>query len=1256
MKKKLIAIVTSLAMVATMVPSVAFANTTPETTSDDSAVTQPAFDKAAAVEALGDYTEADKAATVTYADYDELKQLLDNINGLPDADKTEVTVDNAATNGYTNFKNTYEQAEDYKDLVDAAITAIGNIATSIASDANADTVTDAETAYAALVDETQCKLGMTQAEAVGPANAKKLTDAKAAKAVYTAIKAVTGVDATTIEANADKVKAANDAYAELTAAQKAMVGNAAALDAAVAVYNTYENTAKDNLENFKKAAKAVADLSGVYSEDNDAAVIKAYVEYCKLSSADKAAVQKPQPNNDFDYYAAMMNAIRTQWSARLAKLQKSVDAVAVVKMGANDTRTIAAVKTLGDDIARFNDSSTTDKLWDAIEDPALQADTQYGFAALVTSVNNALTAANAAWGAAKTVEPFVVAIAGLPEVTGDNYQDVIDTINGWINSTDGTYYAIVSDTAVNGLKSKVGNYDILEEKLATAENIKKQITDVAELVIKIDKHLTGGKLTDKEIKAYEDAYNEAAAAYNKLDKGQKKAVDALVAAKPAQSISTAAANIKAYYAGLEAEIAVEKSINDHLNGHDPSKTQEIAEILKAYEALSDDPAGTTGSLAAGFKANISKEHKAILANVKRVLLTEGLKDNGAVDKAAVETAVATVKEYVAAIPATVTLADRAAIAKATNAYKAITTAFSSGILVPEADDATNDLVTAIRNALADEKITLDKANTQITDIITANEAKVRDFISKVARISGKPGTLLAQLDAIDADNRVEGNYYNFTTTARVAYEALTADQKTIVQEGLVDLASKAYEKLGVAEANIAAAKNLEIVASAIKAVPNAATLNVNDADAVAKVEAAQELYEALTEGVQKQLIENNYVTVEQLQNYEKAVKKVNDYRNRIAAAKVIDLIKAMPGLPQTTFAGEGEITPAFDALVAAEKEYNALSKDAQALVTNASILLKYRTDFDRLMQNYATSLYAEVAKMNPDALSDADTKKVAELKVYVDGQYLNTKDIAGFDRALYDRLVAGVDDTYALSKATVGEIATVTYNGKEQTPAVTVTDKAGRTVSANDYDVKYSNNVNAGTAYAIIAAKADSDYTGVVTQQFTIDKANLEKLDVTISGLAKKTYTGKAIGQSLTVKAGDNNLARNKDYTQTYKNNKNVGKATVIIAGNENYTGTITRDFVITPKKGAVKSLKAGKKQLTVKVTAQAGAKYRIVYQTVNKANNGKAKAVNTSSTSKTIKSLKSGKTYKVKVRGYKKVGGKTYYGAYSAWKKAKVK
>ncbi|MDO5538962.1 MAG: hypothetical protein Q4F83_02655 [Eubacteriales bacterium] len=61
-------------------------------------------------------------------------------------------------------------------------------------------------------------------------------------------------------------------------------------------------------------------------------------------------------------------------------------------------------------------------------------------------------------------------------------------------------------------------------------------------------------------------------------------------------------------------------------------------------------------------------------------------------------------------------------------------------------------------------------------------------------------------------------------------------------------------------------------------------------------------------------------------------------------------------------------------------------------------------------------------------------------------------------------------------------------------------------------------------------------------------------------------YDGKYKKPTVTISG----LKQGKDYTVSYKNNKNIGTATVTIKGKGNYTGTLTKKFKITIKKGAV--------------------------------------------------------------------------------------
>ena len=67
----------------------------------------------------------------------------------------------------------------------------------------------------------------------------------------------------------------------------------------------------------------------------------------------------------------------------------------------------------------------------------------------------------------------------------------------------------------------------------------------------------------------------------------------------------------------------------------------------------------------------------------------------------------------------------------------------------------------------------------------------------------------------------------------------------------------------------------------------------------------------------------------------------------------------------------------------------------------------------------------------------------------------------------------------------------------------------------------------------------------------------------TVSGIKDKTYTGNKITPSPTVKLDGKTLKKGIDYTVSYKNNKNVGTATVTITGKGSYKGTVTKTFKI---------------------------------------------------------------------------------------------
>lgn len=136
------------------------------------------------------------------------------------------------------------------------------------------------------------------------------------------------------------------------------------------------------------------------------------------------------------------------------------------------------------------------------------------------------------------------------------------------------------------------------------------------------------------------------------------------------------------------------------------------------------------------------------------------------------------------------------------------------------------------------------------------------------------------------------------------------------------------------------------------------------------------------------------------------------------------------------------------------------------------------------------------------------------------------------------------------------------------------------------------------------------------------------------------TYTGKAIKPTVTVKVGKKKLTT-KSYTVSYKNNKDVGKATITVKGKGSYTGTATKSFYITPKK--VSSLKATPYSTKIKLSwgKVTGAKGYQVYQYINSK---WVKLCNTSKTSYTVTELESATTFKFRVRAYTKTGSKYLY------------
>ena len=159
-----------------------------------------------------------------------------------------------------------------------------------------------------------------------------------------------------------------------------------------------------------------------------------------------------------------------------------------------------------------------------------------------------------------------------------------------------------------------------------------------------------------------------------------------------------------------------------------------------------------------------------------------------------------------------------------------------------------------------------------------------------------------------------------------------------------------------------------------------------------------------------------------------------------------------------------------------------------------------------------------------------------------------------------------------------------TYNGSSKTPAVTVTDGTKTLVSGTDYSVKYTNNINTGTAKVTVTGMGN--YKDSVEKNFTIDQKSLSNAEVNLSS-SSYVFNGKAKKPTVTVTLGTKTLISGTDYSVKYTNNINAGTAKVTVTGTGNYKDSAYINFAITPKNISGMTFNVEPQTMTYNGTAQ---------------------------------------------------------------------
>ena len=147
-------------------------------------------------------------------------------------------------------------------------------------------------------------------------------------------------------------------------------------------------------------------------------------------------------------------------------------------------------------------------------------------------------------------------------------------------------------------------------------------------------------------------------------------------------------------------------------------------------------------------------------------------------------------------------------------------------------------------------------------------------------------------------------------------------------------------------------------------------------------------------------------------------------------------------------------------------------------------------------------------------------------------------------------IIAGQSKNIGASSSTSG--AVLTY--KSTTPSICTVDKNGNVTA-----------LKTGTGYVTVTASANGYDSVSKDVKIVVSKKSLNNGLLTLSETSY-VYDGTYNKPAATVTLDGKVLQAGKDYTISYRNNLNVGVATVIATGMGDYTGYTSKNFTITKR------------------------------------------------------------------------------------------
>lgn len=196
---------------------------------------------------------------------------------------------------------------------------------------------------------------------------------------------------------------------------------------------------------------------------------------------------------------------------------------------------------------------------------------------------------------------------------------------------------------------------------------------------------------------------------------------------------------------------------------------------------------------------------------------------------------------------------------------------------------------------------------------------------------------------------------------------------------------------------------------------------------------------------------------------------------------------------------------------------------------------------------------------------------VGEITITVTPKYNTTTKTTNYSgKSIGTLTITRVD----MSSAVIEVSGTYEYNNTPIVPTFKVWKDSTKTaeISSSLYSTTLGNNTNAGSS-ASISVSFTGNYTGSTSAIFSISQRNISNWNIEYT-IPEFVYDGTA--KTITYTLDDSNGANlTGQYFYEYTNNINAGTATLKLTGTNNYCGTVSKTFEISPQSIATMTISA---------------------------------------------------------------------------------